>query len=177
MEILEAFDATGCAHSAAQSVGVDPRPCAGMSPRARRAGRSTARSGDRRSSTRSWPRLRSGWTVPMAASAPMWCTSGCRGWGSPVTSGPPAARSRRPGTLGGWAASSLSAVDHRTRALAAVRLGHRPDRVRSGGPATVHVAVLRLVGVVTVPPTRRHERAFPGTQGWLRVWLRGRTFA
>jgi hypothetical protein len=30
MEILETFDATGCAHSAADIVGVDPKRSAGM---------------------------------------------------------------------------------------------------------------------------------------------------
>lgn len=43
MEILEAFDATGCAHSVAVLAGVDPKTVRAMSPRETPGSRSTPR--------------------------------------------------------------------------------------------------------------------------------------
>ena len=73
MEILEAYDLTGCAHSAAQLAGTDRKTVA----------RYVAMRGLIRWKLcavpgrwmRSPPRWRSWWTGPAARSARMWCTA------------------------------------------------------------------------------------------------------
>jgi len=75
MEILEAYDLTGCAHSAAQLAGTDRKTVARYV-----ALRDPGRIRWRRSavpgrSMGSWPRWRSWSTGAMAGSAPMWCTA------------------------------------------------------------------------------------------------------
>jgi len=72
MEILEAFDATGCAHSAAVLAGWTPRRCGATSPSERQVRRSTGRCSGPSCSTRSCRRLRSG----------TWRLAGCRDYWS-----------------------------------------------------------------------------------------------
>ena len=76
MEILEAYDLTGCAHSAAQLAGTDRKTVlryvalrdAGADPAVPRGGRGRRMSSPARS--RNW------WTAAAGRSARMWCTGG-----------------------------------------------------------------------------------------------------
>ena len=104
MEILEAFDLTRCAWSAAQLVGCDPRPSPPMLPAATPASPHSAGSAVGGWSIRSWPRSRSWWTTPKPRFAPMWSTSAWWRWGSVGWSGRDR-RSTPPASLVPWLAS------------------------------------------------------------------------
>ena len=77
MEILEAYDLTGCAHSAAQLAGTDRKTVAAVCGAAGCRGRpGRALSGGPGRSMRSLARWRSWSTAAAARSARMWCTAG-----------------------------------------------------------------------------------------------------
>jgi hypothetical protein len=87
MEILEAFDLTRCAWSAAQLVGCDPKTVAAYVAR-RDAGLDPfSRLRRPRLVDPFWPRSRSWWTTPKPRFAPMWSTSAWWRWGSVGWSG------------------------------------------------------------------------------------------
>ena len=84
MEILEAFDLTRCAWSAAQLVGCDPKTVAAYVARRDAGVAPFSRLRRRRLVDPCLPRSRSWWTTPKPRFAPMWSTSAwCDGvrWG------------------------------------------------------------------------------------------------
>ena len=178
MEILEAFDATGCAHSAAPLAGVDPKTV-----RRYVAKRDAGEPVDE-------PVRRPKLIDPFLAKieelvetsegevradvvherlVAMGFTGDERTTRRAVAHGQ--------GGVAGRASAPVPAVDHRAGAVAAVRLGRRADRVRARRPAAADVAVLRVAGVVAVPggdpdlgPHAGHAAGLPGRDAAPARW-------
>ena len=152
MEILEAFDATGCAHSAAPLAGVDPKTVRRYVAK-RDAGEPVDEPVQR-------PKLIDPF-LPKIEELVETSEGAVRAdvvherlvamgfTGDERTTRRAVATVKA--AYARWASSAVSAVDHRAGAVAAVRLGRRADRVRPRWPAAADVAVLRVVGVVAVP--------------------------
>ena len=152
MEILEAFDAIGCAHSAAGLAGVDPKTVRRYVAN-RDAGRPVDEPVQR-------PKLIDSF-LPKVEELVETSEGAVRAdvvherlvglgfLGDERTTRRAVAAVKQAYRDGHRRQSP--AVDHRTGAVGAVRLGHRSGRVRTRGPAPADVFVLRLAGLVAVP--------------------------
>jgi hypothetical protein len=139
MEILEAFDATQNANSAAELAGVDPKSVRRYVAQ-RDAGRPMLGSLRRERITDPFlPKIEE-WAERTKGRT--WSTSGWSGWGSPGPSVRRAGRSPRRSGPGGPRRGARSGRGSPSRALVAVRLGSRAQ-----GPGSGRGAVSEWVSV------------------------------
>lgn len=104
---------TGCAHSAAQLAGVDPKTVARYVA-ARAAGRDPLRAGGARLDHRPVAaRSKRSWSARRPRSTRRWCTSGSRRWALWAGAHDPPSGGRRQAGVAGGSASGVSTVDHR----------------------------------------------------------------
>ena len=147
MEILEAYDLTGCAHSAAQLAGTDRKTVARYVA-LRDAGQDPAvparrpRSADEFAGKVEELVDRSGGKIRADVVHRRLTAMGYAGFGADD----PAGGRRGEGGVAGGAPADVPAVDPRAGDVAAVGLGRGPEDRRPP-----HAAVLLLAGVVTVP--------------------------
>jgi hypothetical protein len=151
MEILEAYDLSGCAHSAAELVGCDPKTVRRCVER-RDRGLPVTRPGRRERLVDPFADKVEEWVDrSRGRSGRMWCTSGWSGWVVRGWAEHSAGGCGGEGPLAGWAPADLPGGGSPSRGCGASSTGAKARGCpgRAGRPGDT--VVLFVVGLVTVP--------------------------